>query len=1604
MKSNVSRNFKLYPIGINFPFGDDVLNRLKGLKFYIIKLTKMQLRKFFAAIVMIAVAVSLAPMAKATAFTDQGDIPSWATSAVDQLVTDGVISGYADGRFGPNDSLTREQFAKIADLASQTSVPASVTEAPFPDVPASRWSAPYVKAAKDAGIIGGYQNGNFGPSDVVTRGQAAKMLVNAFGLEKHTEKGPNFDDVNSSMWEYEFVETAYYWSVIDGYQNGNFGKDDAVTRAQIAKMTVKAQTPVMRAEFSNGGTEIPVDKLGLATVEAKTSTTVDVVYNMAVEKASAETIANYTITGSTLEVTSAILGTDEKTVTLSTAQQVSGHDYTVTIANVKSKDGSKTIDESYKSLGFLGFVTAVSSNTFTVSVSPSSPVAASIPSNANGVPFLAIDLTAGSVEDVKISRITIERAGLGSDSDFTSIYLYDGDTRLTNGRNFTSDTHTAAFNLYNAITVGAGTTKTLTVVGTMAGVANKINYLRVAFPEDIVATGVTSGGAVTVSGNFPIKGAEMTTVNVSAGTLTVDTNGTVNSEAKVGDLQAEFGLFKLTSANEDILVTSITVENKGSGPEDIANLKLYDEVAGTVLASVASVGTSANSDQVVFNLTGLTDGGLYLNKGASARLAIKADVIGANSTADKIDFKIDNTSDVTGIGQTYGYGVGVTDNTTTNGLSNISGGVTIKSTDLVFSWIKPDQTKAAADTTSVIVGKLSVVNRSEDTLIKTMKFDMAFKDAANANIDALTSPGTYIDNITLLDPAGLVVAGPATPAGATGGGAYYVTFNDDWLLPSTSTAQTYTLKADLKNTLSNGDYFQFTMKTTTSAYFDAEGNVTGNTIDTTTNVTPSKATTAGIVSDKITVQQSTLTLSLANTPASQTLVAGNEIEILGFTMTTNDSGKIKVTKIPVVFQSDENANGTYAATGESISEVGTSVKLYKDDGTLLSEKSLQDTVNFDSFLTNLEVASGNQVKLIIKMVTSNSATNGGKVAAEVTIGNITAQDAQGNALAAAQLLPASGVVNDISATPTVAMTLVTGGGLVVKADTNTPIANQAAFGATGIELLKVNLSASNEVVYVTKMNFSMEADNLDSQIKKLYLYECTTPTTCTTLVDVGRDINTNSANAGYVEWSWTGANRISVPKDGDRLLSVKADMNVTNGNASVLDDIAGKFRIKVAQIEAEGSKADVIAKMKSTTETSETAQLDLEEDLDTSETEIDYDTTSHADEGLLLPGTIIKIGNGTDGAANGVEYMQVVSNNTSTDKITVIRGINGSTATTHTEANLATDINVYNIVSNYFIPYDTLATVTVASDPIYGMKGAPGPSMKVFGFTIGAAANAGDTRTQKVVLNGVKLNVTGNVDVKNAALYDGSDDSLVAVAASSGDHDSASASSYIVFNLAGAADSDREVEEGTTKSYYVKADVNFVQTGAENGSLAISIASLGSIGATGTYTYGDLIWSPKNGNTVNNMVAVVKQSPSDVTPASMNFNVGNGAGTASADATIKLMAVDAQGTTTLVFYFSETAYGGVAQSHNGNIAATDFAFVDASGGGVTISAVSHTAGNSYGTITLSGAWGAGDTLAAAAYYDVTATYAGIVHTPDATVADSQTNATNALAARIITVE
>jgi hypothetical protein len=144
--------------------------------------------------------------------------------------------------------------------------------ASYPDVPQDHRFATAIDSLSDRGIVGGFQDGTFGPDRPVNRGQFAKIIVGAVGAHTasadYPTKGdrPSFPDATPAGTSlFDFIEEAAWQEIVRGYPDGSFKPGQQITRAQLCLMVVRAAGDALAPST----TPPPFTDLGGLTQEAK---------------------------------------------------------------------------------------------------------------------------------------------------------------------------------------------------------------------------------------------------------------------------------------------------------------------------------------------------------------------------------------------------------------------------------------------------------------------------------------------------------------------------------------------------------------------------------------------------------------------------------------------------------------------------------------------------------------------------------------------------------------------------------------------------------------------------------------------------------------------------------------------------------------------------------------------------------------------------------------------------------------------------------------------------------------------------------------------------------------------------------------------------------------------------------------------------------------------------------------------------------------------------------------------------------------------------------------------------------------------------------------
>lgn len=163
---------------------------------------------------------------------------SWAKEAVYKLAENGIIAGYPDGRFGPSDTLTREQVVVMLVNAFQKATNGDVSG--FADVKSGAWYYDSIRYAVGSGMVAGMGDGRFGVGLPITRQDFAVMAYNAIGTGYEPNGTANMKDMDSvAGYARKAVEALVELGVISGDDEGNVRPMAYTTRAEAAVILSK---------------------------------------------------------------------------------------------------------------------------------------------------------------------------------------------------------------------------------------------------------------------------------------------------------------------------------------------------------------------------------------------------------------------------------------------------------------------------------------------------------------------------------------------------------------------------------------------------------------------------------------------------------------------------------------------------------------------------------------------------------------------------------------------------------------------------------------------------------------------------------------------------------------------------------------------------------------------------------------------------------------------------------------------------------------------------------------------------------------------------------------------------------------------------------------------------------------------------------------------------------------------------------------------------------------------------------------------------------------------------------------------------------------------
>ncbi|MFA5184603.1 MAG: hypothetical protein WC456_03725 [Patescibacteria group bacterium] len=663
-----------------------------------------------------------------------------------------------------------------------------------------------------------------------------------------------------------------------------------------------------------------------------------------------------------------------------------------------------------------------------VSLSSSTAAATNVVATATGGQSIAdmatFNFTAANDGAVTVKTLKLKRIGVSSDSTVSSIYLYEGNTKLTDAGSLSNGMVTFS-NTTGLFTVAAGQTKAISVKADIAGGATGNIGFAVNAASDIVSTGAS------VTGSFPLNGNTMSVVTATDLATVVAGSVTSSGNVNAGTMNATVWSAPLTISNKAVDLKYVSFRQIGSVPADgIQSLKLYAD--GVQVGSTSSV----NSDnRVNFDLSAAP---YRLNTGTRT-LELRGDVVKGSNT--NFSFSIQTASDIVVVDTNYNVNVAATGLPQTTTSANINNGSLVIAADPTFS-----STQVVKGASNVTLAKYTMKAYGEDMKVTTLNATILF-NGDTASGDGVNNLSVYVNGSQVGSSQNAVVSG-TTVTGYTATKAYGTT--NLFTIPAGTTA-TVEIKGDL--VMNSGSTTSTTITTNMAAAAGAYQGVTSFA------TSPTNATTYATKALTI-VSTGLSSVSRNNSFAIAQTIAPNvqKQKIGSFTFQAGSSEAVRATNLAV----------TLAVSGGSPAIVITDVSnLYtSEDPTNVIGNPIAGINNFP---VNFTLTSG-QTKTIdvyadVAQVSNNATLTVSdlKVSARTVSTNLTA-----DANVAGQVLTfQTGTLSDPTLVSSDAPAALVVGGTSATAAVYKFVATN---GAAKISSLKFKVSTDADVDEGTSIN------------------------------------------------------------------------------------------------------------------------------------------------------------------------------------------------------------------------------------------------------------------------------------------------------------------------------------------------------------------------------------------------------------------------------------------------------------------------------------------------------------------------------------------------------
>ncbi len=808
----------------------------------------------------------------------------------------------------------------------------------------------------------------------------------------------------------------------------------------------------------------------------------------------------------------------------------------------------------------------VTSGTLTFGLAGSTPSASIIPGGAQNVEYFKFNVTG---DGEKLDSLVVKLGGIGDRTDFSKVYLYNGETRIGSGHSINTDDE-VNFNVN--LTIDG--TETFTVRADMNLISGNATAGDSNFFQILNAAAVDTTAAV--EGTFPIKGNSIEIGAQDIVTLDISAGGT-NTTEKIGQDDVQVGEFDLAaSSSDDVWFASVRLQNKGTAPVSVlSNLILRHNGVEVATGEISG-------DYITFTL----DEMLKIEAGDTETFKVYGD-LGIGDDADTLQLILDELTDLVAYADDYpDSSTRITntslDNTGTGG-STAATTITLDGGDINVDFTGNNM-DVRVDQNNVSFGVFSIVSLAEDLDVDSMEFE-AIKNAGNP----------CLEDLRLRDVNGLgsyTLDDTDTCASANAQSTYTV----ENLILQKGVAYEFEVLADIASTATSGSQYHFTW---------AAAQVSGDGASSDNAISADMFSSASLTGPTMDVDASSLTVR--STALTDDTVVNGTKNVLMFrgTLTAGDTSDVTISSM--TFEDENGTAWSNRIDGLKLfieSDPGEGINIETDTPVKVDNTVSSDTAVFNGFEYTVGKTSAGAVMFeIYADITDGSTT--GDVNVKLTAVSATDEDSE---TVAAQGTTSTAISSQ-ALTSSRVITITGTGSVTLAVDTDFTGLRKDKYVLAGTDKVlagRIQLLATNEDVKIEDLSLDVSTtintngltsaqlqDNLQNTFDTISVYSCSDLTSDCLLGTEDFTFSTFS--------STTGGNIVMnninfVTKDAVKTyiyLAVKVSADGTGSNGTAVPSTTISFDLNDAGTTAEGydSGDDLAASSVTATENSMTNDL-----------------------------------------------------------------------------------------------------------------------------------------------------------------------------------------------------------------------------------------------------------------------------------------------------------------------------------------------------------------------------------------------------------------------------